>query len=410
MFNLVFLFIFNYCFADTRYSFESFLYAQRNQPADSIINPGNQVLRVAAGEYHLDLRGEIKWRTDEMQFVLRPRFLGYQNNIEFNNQTEVEAKGELDLTDAFYEHFWTPKLFSTIGLQVYQWGPAEFINASNPLYHFNPRQKSAVYKEKGQILLRLNFSPSKESNFIFIVQPVSNNEPEWIAEDTFTPKAVLKWEKTGKVATDYFGLVAGSEEKSNLYFGEYFSYSIIEGFSLYGDLKHAQNRINYIPEVNGAMVNLVPETHSGDQWPTLAVLGARWEDSYDVRLEYIYNGMGLTASDLNYAVASISNFANPGYPQNVARFLRPGLELLGQNYLYASYRISDPFRFKDLNLYFRYIRSLQDESSQMQFEFDRALWDSFLIFSNVSFSNGNLDSEFRLLNDWQAMIGLKWGI
>ena len=115
-------------------------------------------------------------------------------------------------------------------------------------------------------------------------------------------------------------------------------------------------------------------------------------------------------SDLRLAVASVSNFANPSYPQNLARFLRPGLELLGQNYLYVSYRVSDPFRFKDLNLYFRYIRSMQDESSQMQFEFDRALWESFLLFSNVSYSNGNLDGEFRLLNDWQALIGLKWGI
>lgn len=410
MFNLLVLFFSNFCFADIRYSFDSFIYAQKNQVADSIINSGNQVLRLAAGEYHLDLRAELKWRPDDMQLVLRPRFIGYQNNIEFNNQTEVEAKGQLDFTDAFYEHFWSPTLFTTIGLQVYQWGPAEFINASNPLFHFNPRQKSAVYKEKGQILLRLNFSPSKESNFIFIVQPVSNNEPEWIAEDKFVPKALLKWEKTGKKATDYFGLVAGSEEKSNLFVGEYFSYSIIEGFSLYGDMKHAQNRINFIPEVSSTTVNLVQESHTADQWPTLAVLGARWEDNYDIRLEYVYSGMGLTSSDLGYAIASVSNFSNPSYPQNLARFFRPGLELLGQNYLYASYRVNDPFKFKELNLYLRYIRSLQDESSQTQFEFDKELWDSFLLFSNVSYSNGNLDSEFKLLNDWQFMIGLKWGI
>ena len=415
MFNLEFLFILillisNFCVAETRYTFESFLYAQKNQVADSIINPENQVLKVAVGEYHLDLRGEFKWRSEEKQLVVRPRFLGHQSNIELNNKTEVEAKGQADLTDAFYENYWTPKLSTTLGLQVYQWGPAEFLNASNPLYHFNPRQKSAVYKEKGQILLRFNFSPSMQSNYIFMFQPVSNNEAEWIAEDTFTPKFLLKYEKTGKKATNYFGVVAGSEEKNNIFFGEYFNFSFFEGFSLYTDMKHAQNRINFIPEVNGALVNLVPETHSEAQWPTLAVFGARWEDTYDVRLEYIYNGMGLSESDLNLAVASVSNFTNPAYPQNLGRFLKPGLELLGQNYLYVSWRVSDPFRLRELNLYFRYICSLQDKSSQMQFEFDRALWESFLLFSNVSFSNGNIDSEFRLLNAWQALIGLKWGI
>ncbi len=410
MFKLIFFLFTSVGFAEVRYSFDSFLYAQKNQVADSSINPANQILRTPSSEYHLELRGELKWRSNEQQAVIRPRFIGYQYNIDQNNLTEVDTKGVVDLTDAFYEKFWTQKIFTTVGLQVYQWGPTEFINASNPLYHFNSRQKSSIYKEKGQVLLRLNFSPSKDSSYVFIVQPVSNNDAEWIAEDTFSTKAIIKYEKTFEKPENYFGFVLGTEEKSNFFLGEYFNFSPFEGFSIYADAKHAQNRLNYIPEISTNSVNLIPETNPDGRWPMLGVFGLRWEDIYDVRLEYIYNGMGLTKNDLGLAVASVSNFTNPLYARNLSRFLHPGLELLGQNYLYASYRVNEPFKFKELNIYLRFIQSLQDETSQVQFEFDKSLFESFMIFSNVSYMNGSAEGEFRLVNDWQALVGVKWGI
>lgn len=398
-------------FAEISYSFDSYFYVQRYQFSDSIINPGNQILRAPSQEYNLDLRGELKWRTPDNQAIVRPRLIGFQKTIEVSAQTQVESKGQIDLTDAFYEHFWTQKTFTTVGLQVYQWGPAEFINASNPLFHFNTRQKSSIYKEKGQVLLRVNVSPKVENNWVFIIQPVSNNEPEWIAQDTFSAKTLLKFEKSWAKTTNYFGLVGGLEEKSNFFIGEYFNYSIFDGFSVYADIKHAQNRVNFIPEVIGPAVNLIPEaSHSENQWPTLGVFGVRWEDDYDVRLEYIYNGMGYTRSDLELAIAAVSNFTNPAYPLNLMRFFRPGLELLGQNYLYASYRVADPFKTKELNIYLRIVRSMQDDSTQYQLEFDKSLGESFLIFSSVNYAYGQMDSEFRLINDWQGLIGVKWGM
>lgn len=410
MFKILFLIFINLSYAEIKYSFDSYFYTQKNQVSDSIINPLNQVLKTPNIEYGLDLRGELKWKGRDQQVILRPRFTAFQKNMEINNQSASEAKGQADLTDAFYEQNWSPMFSTTLGLQVYQWGPAEFINASNPLYHFNSRQKSLIFKEKGRVLLRANLSTNKENSFVLMLEPISNNEAQWIAEDSFTPKIVFKYEKSWAQTANYLGVVLGTEEKSNPFFGEYFNCSITEGFSIYADVKHAQNRINFIPEFSGVNVNLVPENQLSNQWPSLGVFGLRWEDNYDVRLEYIYNGMGFTKNDLNLAIASAANMPNPNYLQNIKRFLKPGLEILGQNYLYASYRINEPFKIKEFNFYSRYIYSMQDESSQVQIEFDKAVSDSYLIFSNVSFVNGALDSEFRLVNDWQALIGFKWGI
>ncbi|MBY0553959.1 hypothetical protein K2P97_05490 [bacterium] len=410
MFKLLFLLFINMSFADLRYSLDVYVYGQKNQLADSIVNPLNAVLKTPNLELNLDLRGELKWKSGNNLALIRPRITTYGKSIEVAGNTQQESKSTVDLTDAFHEYYWTGQISTTIGLQVYQWGPAEFMNASNPLYHFNTRQKSVVYKEKGQVLLRGNFSTNKENSFVLMIQPVSNNEPEWIAEDKYTPKAIFKYEKSWTQTNNYLGLVVGSEEKSNLFVGEYFNYSFFDGFSIYADVKHARDRINYIPAISGATYDMVPENQLKNQWPTLGVFGLRWEDSYDVRLEYIYNGMGYTKDDLNAAVVSAASRLNPNYVQNLTRFLRPGLEVLGQSYIYASYRINEPFNLKEFNFYSRYIQSIQDDSAQFQLEFDKALLDSYLIFSNVSFTNGALDTEFRLINDWQVLAGFKWGI
>lgn len=405
------LFFLNISHAEFRYAFDIYTYAQKNEVADSIINLNNRIFNSPHSEAVVDLRGEIKWLSNNHLILARPRLLGTYKAAENDLESSTESKTQLDLSDLFHEYYWTSKISTTVGLQVYQWGPSEIMNPSNSLYHFNPRQKSAVYKEKGQVLLRGNLSTDKENSFVLIIQPVSNNEPEWIAEDEFKPKLLFKYEKSWTNTANYVGFVIGTEEKSNPYFGEYFNYGINDSISLYADVKHSQLHNNYIPVAAGASFDMELERdYIKNQWPSLGVFGFRWEGDFDFRFEYVYNGLGFNKQTLNEAIISAADITNPNYSRNIKRFLKPGLELLGQNYIYLSYRINEPFSLKELNFYSRYIQSLQDDSSQFQLEFDKALYDSYLIFSNIGFINGAIDSEFRLINDWQILAGFKWGI
>lgn len=414
MFSLLAILFFQIANADVRYSLDTYFYGQKNQPADALLNMNNQILKLPHQEYGLDLRGEVKWRSDLNQLVVRPRVEAYSRVSSFGvpDQEETESKSKLDLTDAFFETYLTSDLSFTGGLQVYQWGPAEFINASNPLYHFNPRQKSLMYKEKGQVLLRANYSFNKENSLVFIIQPVSNNEPEWIAENSFNVKGLLKYEKLWSQSGNNIGIVAGIEDKSNLFIGEYAAYYPMEGLSVYGDIKHAQKHVNFVPEPNATLYDLVPYDQSSneEQISTLAAVGLRWEGDFDIRAEYIFNGMGFDKTQMSQTFLAAADIMNPNYVQNLKRFQRIGLEMLGQNYAYFSYRVSDPFKFRELNFYVRHIHSFQDESGQTQVEFDKSFMDSFIFFVNFSFASGDLDTEFRLINDWQALLGIKWGM
>jgi hypothetical protein len=168
--------------------------------------------------------------------------------------------------------------------------------------------------------------------------------------------------------------------------------------------------LNYVPNQVGGFAILDSADVQPLEWGTLAVAGFRWEGDFDVRAEQIYNGAGFDKAELNQVILSISDVTNPAYLRNLSRFQRIGLELLGKNYTYFSFRINEPLKFKDFNLYARYLYSGQDGSSSSQFEADLGFLDAWQVFGNFTFINGNLDTEFRLLNDWQALLGVKWAM
>jgi hypothetical protein len=123
--------------------------------------------------------------------------------------------------------------------------------------------------------------------------------------------------------------------------------------------------------------------------------------------------VGYDRTQLENALESASNYLSPKYPQNAVRFFKPGLEILGRNYLYTSFRWTDPAWIKDFSFYLRVLYSLQDESSQAQIEIEKSFFDSltFYVGQNLStFQSQTIPglSEFRLAQSGESFAGLKW--
>jgi len=400
-------------FAEVKVSLDSYLSYSDVTIAKDGINLNNQVLELPHSKTQADLRGEFKWRQPSWQTVIRPRFVYIQQKVEAPTGEKTVTKNDPDLTDAFIEVNWGSKFSTTVGLQVYQWGPAEFLNSSNPFSHFNPQQKNLLYKEKGKALVRANYSFNKENSLVLAVEPVSNQAGEWIAEDEFVTKGFLKYEKSWAGTLNAIGLTLGQAEKKNPFVGEYFNYYFTESFSFYGDLKHQKNHTHFEPVWNGIGYDMEVVEPSENQWSTLAAVGFRFEQSFDLRFEYIYNSVGYDRTQLENALESASNYLSPKYPQNAVRFFKPGLEILGRNYLYTSFRWTDPAWIKDFSFYLRVLYSLQDESSQAQIEIEKSFFDSltFYVGQNLStFQSQTIPglSEFRLAQSGESFAGLKW--
>lgn len=395
--------------ADIDFSFfyEGYVYYTRSQYADSLLNSGNEVLLLSDQSGTVDQRADFKLVANDGKIVFRPRLVSQSVQIktEYTLKDEIKTEHRWNITDLFYEQQWSEKVASTVGLQVYQWGPAEFLNVSNPFFHFNSKQKTLTYKEKGQMLARLNLDVASGHNLVFIVEPVSNNEPYWFAEEKFQPQTALKYEWQSTSGDKFLGLVAGKPDQADFFIGEYGQIQLDNGFSFYADLKHAQSQKYYEPVDRITFVEMTLGNYK-NKIISLAVAGVRYEGDFDVRLEYIYNSLGYTQEQQELALVGVAQ-TSAYQLQNIRRFQKNGLELLSQNYLYASFRKSNPFSWRDFNFYFRSLTALTDSSGMEQIEMDKNIGDHIAVLGSASLFRGARDSEFKLLNDWTASAGFK---
>ncbi|HRO66885.1 MAG TPA: hypothetical protein PL182_04915, partial [Pseudobdellovibrionaceae bacterium] len=217
---------------------------------DSAMNPGNRGAESPDSLLTMEVRPEFHYYTESrLDFVLRSRHLGSYDETRFFNPDERETgvEGTSDLSDAFIGWGATDTLSTTIGLQNYQWGPAEIASPSNVFFHFNNDQRSYYYKEKGRVLARVNWTPRPDWSFILIYEPTDNRQAGWVHDREFKPQSAFKIEKQFENPANSAALIVGKMEGLSDYVGEHFNWSPVEGYGVYADLRHQQNETHYKP-------------------------------------------------------------------------------------------------------------------------------------------------------------------
>lgn len=381
------------------------------QDGDSLIDPTGRRLENPTAKFQSDFRLNTKYTFQRgTRIVFRPRLLGDASQFQYSSpeETVVKASGEATLSEAYIEGDPTRRLTLAAGLQNYQWGPAEFISPTNPFYHFRRDQRGYTYREDGRLLLRANWSPTSLLSIIAIVEPGNNGKSFWTYEQKFKPKGILKIERRGKNALNYFGMDAGTLDDDVPFIGEYFNFELVPGFSVYLDARHSQGYAQYMPDISPSLLYDMVYVKNDHTWNSLSAAGIRWEGSVDFRLEYIYNSYGLEKEDMLAAFQS----AVPTHPRgdaNLKRILGSGRELMGQHYGYASLRVPD-FITQNNNVALRYIHSLMDQSSMVQFAWDIAIGDAWTLFADASYSIGDNTQEFSALERASGQLGFKWNL
>jgi hypothetical protein len=241
-----------------------------------------------------------------------------------------------------------------------------------------------------------------------MIEPANNGQSFWIYEQKFKPKGIIKVERRGRNALNYFGVDAGTLDDNVPFVGEYFNFELVSGFSIYLDARHSKGYAQYMPDISPDLLYDMVYVRNDHTWNSLAAMGFRWEGSVDFRMEYIYNSYGLEKEDMLAAFQS----AVPQHPrgdQNLKRILNSGRELMGQHYGYASLRVPD-FIVQNNNVALRYIQSLMDQSSSVQLAWDTAIGDAWTLFAEASYSFGDNTQEFSALERASGQLGLKWNL
>lgn len=394
--------------AQLKFGLENYLSAEHRQPSESTVNPKNSVLKIPSYAAETDLRPEISYQSESTKWLARPRYLfGAREWSEGDPAHSRQiAEGRLNLTDAYVEWRQTETFRTTAGLENYQWGSAELFNASNPLYHLSTVGRSAFFKEKGQALVRFSHDTTTKWNNMLVLNPVSNNEPAWQDEGRFHSGGFLKSELRAQDGAKYFGFLAGRQNDGRQFAGEYAAYAFENGWSVYLDGRHMMGTRRFFPRSTpfGSLSDL--ETDDS-RISTLGVLGARWEGRFDARVEYLHNSEGFARDEFKTSLDAIRD-AGLFSLLNLKRLLQPGLEMYGRHYGYASIRIPDLGRKKDISVAARTLASLQDGSALVQGTFEKPLTESTVVLAETSTTLGDRDLEMTLFDRFALLAGLRW--
>ncbi|MFN8846638.1 MAG: hypothetical protein ACK5V3_12455 [Bdellovibrionales bacterium] len=403
--------------AQAQFSFRGDIFAAiENQDVkkNSPINSNNTTLGLPENKQLLEFRPDVSYEFSENQsLTLRSRHILFFEQINFYETKPVKERSELDndLTDLFISSHWSESLSTTLGLQNYQWGPAEIFSPTNPYYHFNNSQRSFFYKEKGQVLLRANVNiPLDEQNLsvVLLHEPMSNLEQHWTADQGFSEKSVLKFEFQMQNPSNVFALMVGRLDQEKFFVGEYFNWAPSEAVSIYADIQHRQGNSHYTPVGNGlGGFDMEIKGASSQDFSTFMVAGIRWEGSFDFRQEFIWNESGWSKNQWDQSLSSATSVA-PNLIQNANRFARPGLEFRTRSYSYTSLRIPDLGNSREISVAIRSLVSLTQDSSATQLNWEYNANDRTVLSAEAVLFGGAKNTEFTLLSEAQISAGLKW--
>lgn len=378
---------------------------------ESSINPGNRIVELETVVLKSDFRADLQWRyLSRGKFVLRPRALINGSQIHYSDTDLIVQKTKVqpDLTEVFADWSVNDMFGLTFGLQNYQWGPAELAGPSNPIFHFTTAQKSFLFKDKGRILNRVNFSMGETLSVVYLQEVADNQQTFWIADRSFEMKSLVKFELRSSVnANSYVGLVFGNQEAQKSFSGCYFNFSLSDAVSFYADGKAFDGSIAYYPQEvlpQTYVLNTSQEKFSRSQQYVIG--GIRWQGRLDFRLEYLYNSAGYNKDEIETAV-NATQAPNPFALFNLNRLARNGNEVLGKQYAYLSLRFPDLGKKRDANVYLRYLISIQDQSSSTQLDYDKVLNDMLNFYFEGTVNSGRKDTELNLLEKGSAFVGVR---
>lgn len=380
---------------------------QQKESINSLINPENLNLEIPSQTGILNYSPSFKLEMqDRLKFVFR-------GSAELNNQTIEKRRGlekinktnsVYDLTDAYVEYAHSQDFKSILGLQVFQWGPAELLSPSNFIFHLNQQQKSFMSKDKGHGIVRFN-GTLEDLNIVWMSEVQSQNQPPWRAEEEFEPSHLLKVEKNFLAGQNFVGLTMGLHRNHGNALGAYGVWKANDQWSLYFDGILEQGFEYFIPVYN--TLGYYEMKMSDSTTKQLIDFGFRSEDVWDIRLEYIYNSTGWSSNQLSEGLHSAS-VVSPAILKNAVRFAKPGLELLEKEYLYFSVRMPDLGKKKDIQANVRTLKALRSSSITYQLSFEQVINDSMMAYGELIQKNGEVNQSMTLLEKTSLAVGFRW--
>jgi hypothetical protein len=342
-----------------------------------------------------------------MQVVFRPRFLTRVERFDLHDEDSTSRSSQF-LVDVLYAQLDpAPFLSLAYGRQSFEWGTAEFANASNRLFHVNAMQKDTLYVVHGKELARVSLFLGRCYSLVGLME-VRDNGDRPFGEPAFDRKGLVKLEYASESGGQRLGLVVGRGAATEPWVGFYTDAEVVDGLSLHVDVALSTASRSWHP-VAGADGVRFQRWHSDvPSLEVLGVVGAKYTTlmGLELGLEYVKNTAGYNRDELRLAYRAIST-PSAHLRDNAEALSNPGLEVLGRDYLYLVLRWPSAIARWDVNLGAGYLFSLTDHSSRALAYVEASLTDSLVAFTNATFAHGDVDAELAALSSGSVLGGLR---
>ncbi len=356
------------------------------------------------------LQENFRTQKKNVQWIFRPSIEVKQDTYTRYPLSENKARNKLDvrLNELFVQRDLGSAWIIAFGVQNYQWGPAELMSPSNPIFHLAVDSQDSTYQARGHSMLRLNYSPDGDWSFVTLFEFAKNEEKNFIVDENFSPMGLIKAEYRLPTATDYLGVSLGNEQMHDPFIGEYGNFTFDESFSVYFDLKQTAVSRRYYPHVDyGQVPRMNLFTYHGSIY-MLSVVGIRIEmEDFDFRWEEISNELGFSSTEVDQIGLSMSPLSSIAV-QNQERFLFSGRELISKNYSYLSIRFPNLIRWFDSNLSVRALQTHRDNTGNATLNWEGTWRDNWTFFMNAQATYGKKDGEMTLLYKSKLNSGIKY--
>jgi len=382
-----------------------------------LTNPDNQFYQLPNRTVLLEFRPEVQGTYKKYKLVLRPRGTVQDDFRDIPPLVPappgyIEPKPQKITSEAFLNEAYfagTPnsRWQYVLGLQNFQWGPAELASPSNPIFRDLGLSKTYFFETRGKGLLRANYSPSGQTTFIFIAEAFDNSVKRNASDPDFRQKGLMKVEFADASQTNYFGLVFSGNKDDAPEYGSYAHYEAFTGLTIYYDAHIGQGARLWIPVATEQGLVYAQDLIRDEELQSASLAGFRYvtEGNIDFRVEGFYETSAWTVKqrDLARAVLALAPTLD-----NASIYLNPGSFFPGQKFAYVSARIPDIGPKDSFTLSLRDLYSLTDGTQATQASLDTYIGDSLLVSSGITYAVGKADGELTQGYTWRAFLTAAW--
>ncbi|HUN92045.1 MAG TPA: hypothetical protein VMU33_08305 [Burkholderiaceae bacterium] len=389
-------------------SLQTWAYATRQALVDdSPLNPDDAIAALPQDVATGDVRLDLKYASDELDVVARPRLLVDDSRGRVAGGTTHEEY----LSQAYLRWRPAPSVAATVGRDAFDWGPANFRSPSNPFY-FDAGRTNPLRDVSGIDIARLT-----------MVSGATILTAAWIAHsghdaagDPYRETSLLKADRRGE---DWLASLAlATQRHGSGFVGAFAQANIGEPWLVYAEFGSQRLPLALQPTADGSSAPFTVAQPSPRASSALGGVAYTLVNGQTITAEYLRDNHGYGPQAERAYFGRVDGLATllriaPASPAQqgaasagLGEALGDAPRLLGRNYLYLLWQGNPNLG----DAYWRagWTGNLDDRSGQFALYGEYNVATQATLFAALTVNHGPRDSEFPSLMHGAVTVGAKF--